>query len=598
VDLEKFHWGSMDAARGEFGIESDRWVCVAVRRLMPRMGLDVLLDAWADVARTVDTPSQLLIVGDGPERDRLEAKARNNGLEGAVRFLGRVSDEQLVNCYRAANVSVVPSVGLEGFGLVVLESLASGTPVIASDTGGLPEVLRPLAVEQVVPAGEPRALAERLIAVARGESILPSATRCRQYAEGFSWSVAGDRHADLYASEMQRQAAKSTRGAQAFRLRKARVVVLGHTAQLSGGELAMSRLLPALTDVDAHVILGEDGPLVQLLWDRGVSVEVLPMLRRSRTMHKDEVRVRIAAVAPVLLSGAYVARVAHRLHQLQPDLVHTNTLKAALYGGVASRLVGTPCLWHIRDRIDPDYLPPSAVRLVRQSVQILPSHVIANSRTTLATLALSPGWGTVVPSPIDVRAAQPRIRREPLRVGMIGRIAPWKGQDLFLRAFARSFATGRETAVVIGAPLFGEEPFEKELHSLAYDLGLGGRVDFRGFRNDIAAELASLDVLVHASKTPEPFGQVVVEGMAAGLPVIAADAGGPAEIISPGVDGMLFEPGNVADLADHLCALSRSPDERRRLGQQAMRTAARYGAGAIGQQVQEVYRGMLEESRT
>ncbi len=92
--------------------------------------------------------------------------------------------------------------------------------------------------------------------------------------------------------------------------------------------------------------------------------------------------------------------------------------------------------------------------------------------------------------------------------------------------------------------------------SMARELGLADRVSFRGFAEDVHAELARLDVLVHASTVPEPLGQVVLEGMAAGLPVVAADAGGPAEIIDDGVDGLLYPPGDEAALAERLRRLA------------------------------------------
>ena len=85
---------------------------------------------------------------------------------------------------------------------------------------------------------------------------------------------------------------------------------------------------------------------------------------------------------------SYTVKLARRLRRLQPDLVHTNTLKSALYGGVAARAVGIPCLWHVRDRIDEDYLPRSAVIVIRVAARFLPTEVVANSRTTLATLHL------------------------------------------------------------------------------------------------------------------------------------------------------------------------------------------------------------------
>ena len=114
----------------------------------------------------------------------------------------------------------------------------------------------------------------------------------------------------------------------------------------------------------------------------------------------------------------------------------------------------------------------------------------------------------------------------PFTVGMVGWLSPWKGQDVFLRAFALAFPNGAARARAIGSAMFGEDAYATSLTELCDELGLTGRVDFRGFQADIPAELAELDVLVHATVIPEPFGQVVVEGMAAGLPVIASHAGG------------------------------------------------------------------------
>jgi glycosyltransferase involved in cell wall biosynthesis len=575
------------------------------------MGLDVLLRAWAEVVHRLDTPVQLVLVGDGSERANLESLARSLGLADAVRFLGRVDDSVLADCYRAADVSVVPTVALEGFGLVVLESLACGTPVIGTSAGGLPEVLAPLSGDLVVASGDTEALAVRLADAADGRRPLPSPADCRSYAEAFDWPRVAERHVTLYAAvsaDRRRRAADRPSLASLPRIagvrsrpasrpsgRRLRVVVLGHTAQLSGGELAMSRLLPALDDVDVEVLLGEDGPLLQSLEALAVPVDVFPLPRRWSQTRREAVRPSPDLLLTAASGGAFVMALARHLRRLRPDLVHTNTLKAALYGGLACRLAGIPCLWHIRDRIEPDYLPGPAVRLVRSAARVLPRYVVANSESTLATLRLPPRHGEAIPSPVDLAAFRdlplPAERPEAggLRIGMVGRISPWKGQDLFLRAFAQAFREGPEQAVIVGAPLFAEEPFADHLEQVVAELGLADRVEFRGFRKDIPQELGRLDVLVHASVTPEPFGQVVVEGMSAGLPVVAAGAGGPAEIITNGIDGLLFSPGDVDSLAALLQQLGRSPSRRRDLGLQGRRTAEAYCPTVVARRVLDVY---------
>jgi glycosyltransferase involved in cell wall biosynthesis len=207
----------------------------------------------------------------------------------------------------------------------------------------------------------------------------------------------------------------------------------------------------------------------------------------------------------------------------------------------------------------------------------------------------------VIPSPVLIhetvaRPSDPEHTSHPLlRVGIVGRLAPWKGQDLFLRAFAEAFPEGDAEAVVIGAALFGEDQYAGSLHRLVRELGLEGRVAFTGFRDDVAGELSQLDVLVHASTIPEPFGQVLVEGMAARLPVLAPDAGGPAEIITHGRDGLLYPMGDQHALARELRTVASDPDLRARLGAAGYERAVDFSPESAAAKVMQVYRGVLSD---
>jgi glycosyltransferase involved in cell wall biosynthesis len=179
---------------------------------------------------------------------------------------------------------------------------------------------------------------------------------------------------------------------------------------------------------------------------------------------------------------------------------------------------------------------------------------------------------------------------------MVGRIARWKGQHIFLGAFARAFRDGSETATLVGEAMFGEtdEAYGVELRETARRLGIADLVDFRGFRDGVWAELAGMDVLVHASITPEPFGQVIVEAMLAGVPIIASAGGGPSEILTDGVDGLLYRAGDVDGLVAALVRLRGDAALRGRLSASARTRAERFSPQAEASNVMSLYRRVLE----
>jgi glycosyltransferase involved in cell wall biosynthesis len=360
----------------------------------------------------------------------------------------------------------------------------------------------------------------------------------------------------------------------------------------------MLRFLPALQEhVDVHVILGEDGRLVERLREQGVPVEVLPLEPRLRDLRKARIRLASLDARALAHLGPYVVRLARRLHQLGPDIVHTNSLKAAVYGGVAGRLAGVPVVWHIRDRIAPDYLPASAVRLVRATARVLPAAVVANSHTTLETLPplrrRRVVHGTVV---LDGVALAPRgaSPRDALRFGMVGRLTPWKGQHVFISAFAKAFRGTDVVGRIIGSAMFGEEEYAAQLRQQAAELGVADQIEFRGFREDIASELAELDVLVHCSTVPEPFGQVVLEGMAAGLAVIASADGGPAELIDDGSNGLLTPRNDVQALGAALRRLRDESDLRLRLGAGAVIASRQFTPERTARSLNDIYLSVFD----
>ncbi|MEO0378281.1 MAG: glycosyltransferase family 4 protein, partial [Cyanobacteria bacterium P01_A01_bin.17] len=190
VDTQRFQMSlSRCQARAALGWPPNRQILFTPRRLVRRMGVDNLLQAVAAVKAEIPDV-WLAIAGKGPQRAELEAQMAELGLQDTVKFLGFLPEAQLPTAYQAADLTVIPSQALEGFGLVVLESLASGTPVLCTPVGGMPEIIQGFSPELVTDTVGGDAIASHLQTHLANPQQLPSREACRQFAtERYSWPV-------------------------------------------------------------------------------------------------------------------------------------------------------------------------------------------------------------------------------------------------------------------------------------------------------------------------------------------------------------------------------------------------------------------------
>jgi len=204
VDVRRFAIAeSRTECRARLDWPADRPIVLAVRRLMRRMGLDNLIAATALVREKV--PNVLvLIAGSGPMAGELRAQIEALGLTEHVRLLGFVPDADLPLAYRAANLTVVPTQVLEGFGLIVAESLAAGTPCLVTPVGGLPEAVQELSPRLVLASSLPPAIADGLIAALTGTMPLPDAPACVEFARRhYDWPVIAERTRVVYEEALR-----------------------------------------------------------------------------------------------------------------------------------------------------------------------------------------------------------------------------------------------------------------------------------------------------------------------------------------------------------------------------------------------------------
>jgi len=371
------------------------------------------------------------------------------------------------------------------------------------------------------------------------------------------------------------------------------------------------------------VILGDDGPLAGEVSALGVGCDVLPMPGRLAALGDAGLgparggggaggRVALAGrgAGAALAASAYLRRLRRALRAEAPDLVHTNGMKAHVLGAwAAPRRV--PVVWHLHD-----YPGSRAVmaRLLRWSAR-RPVCGVAVSRSVADDAAgvLGPGVPVVMvhnavdterfaPGPgdgawLDAEAGLPPAAPGTVRVGLVATYARWKGHEVFLEAAARLAGGPPARFFVIGGPLYrsaGSQYSHDELRAAADRLGLGGRVGFVGHQREPSAVYRALDVVVHASTRPEPFGRVIVEAMACGRAVVASRAGGAVELFADGVSALGTPPGDPAALADALTRLAADAGARRDLGAAGRAEAvARFGRDRLAGEWSRVYRDAL-----
>jgi glycosyltransferase involved in cell wall biosynthesis len=409
---------------------------------------------------------------------------------------------------------------------------------------------------------------------------------------------------------MFHEAPRSTVAAQAAKRPRIRVAFLDHTAKLGGGEIALLNLVASIDrqQFEPIVILFSDGPLRIRFDELGVTALVLPLAGNIVNARKDGLGGKsLLRVSDIWQTLKFATRLAREIKRLRVDVVHTNSLKSDLIGGIAARLARVPLVWHVRDRIAGDYLPVAVASAFRMLAGVLPRRVIVNSAATLQTLcthheADTGGTalrkyivvhdGTNVIDPAPVPADRPDSS---FLIGLIGRISPWKGQDIFLRAAAivlRDFPTARFQ--IVGSAMFGEDEYERQVRELARALLPAEAVEFTGFRQDVLELIGKLDLVVHASTRGEPFGQVILEGMAAGKAVVATNGGGVPEFVIDGQTGILVPMGDAEAMATAIAKYLGDPELRARAGALGrQRVIDHFTLRHTAQKIQQLFEDLL-----
>ena len=279
---------------------------------------------------------------------------------------------------------------------------------------------------------------------------------------------------------------------------------------------------------------------------------------------------------------AFFRRFSAAVAAMVPQVIHSHGIKTHVLGALLPHRA--PVVWHLHDYLGMRTVSSRLLNLLarRCALAIAVSESVAQDarRCLPARLPL-----VVVHNPVDCDRYRPEgpvldldslsgLPPAPVgtvRIGLPATFARWKGHDTFLEAIAL-LAAENVRAYVIGAPVYrtrGSQWSQAELTRMVADLGLQARVGFSGLVDDMPAAYRALDIVVHASTRPEPFGLVIVEAMASGRAVVVAPTGGAAELFVDGEHALAAESGNAAALAAALRRLIADPAGRVELGRRA-----------------------------
>ncbi len=403
-----------------------------------------------------------------------------------------------------------------------------------------------------------------------------------------------------------------------------KIAYLNPTGALGGAESCLLDILASLRAAEPEwslrLILGSDGPLVSRAEGLGVPTKVVPFPRALATLGdagfagangdrrgRLHLAARLFYATPGVL--AYVRHLRVVLRELAPDLVHTNGFKMHVLAAW-SRPVGVPVIWHIHDYVGPR---PVMAHLLRWYAGRCAA-AVANSRSVAADVESVCGHGHrifTVPNAIDLAHFSPdgpKLNLDALaglspasngtvRVGLLGTFAWWKGHKTFLQALSLVPPCLPIRGYVIGGPVYQTRDCQQSLghlRSLTAQLKLSDKVGFTGFVEDPASAMRALDIVVHASTQPEPFGLVIAEAMACGRALIASPVGGATEILDLGRNALGHPPGNAVALAERIVDLASSPELRARLGRAGRATSERrYDRSRLASDLIPIYRKVL-----
>lgn len=358
-----------------------------------------------------------------------------------------------------------------------------------------------------------------------------------------------------------------------------RIGVLCAIAGMGGAEFSLLELVRHLRGVyEFHLIVPGEGTLKESAELAGAKVRVLPWPKAIAGTGETARRPSAAKMVRATVSlRSFARQVSAVLDEIEPSAFVTNAAKAHVIGALLRKREGVPLIWYMRDGLEDRVLSRKLLALLSRRCDLavcISRYVAAQFREYVSgSVPASVLYNIVDLSrfrPDALPAADLGKQRDEIWFGILGAITPLKGHDIFLDAAERVLDEMPNAifAIVGNNPYVTESGFryEEQLRQRVTNSALDGRVKFVGLRSDVPAVLTQFDVLVQCNRGPEGLGRSVLEAMACGVPVIAVNQWGPAELIEDGETGLLFPPLDAEQLAVRMLTLGRDGYLRKTMG--------------------------------
>lgn len=318
-----------------------------------------------------------------------------------------------------------------------------------------------------------------------------------------------------------------------------KVFALDQGEHIGGAEIFFSELLVKVSHLaEIHLFTGKNPEYLNRYQNSPVHIH-----------HVDLKPIRLFSWSSLYSFFSARRQLQERLLVIKPNLILSNTVRTHLIVSPLSKKLNIPLIWMANDCTFPSWLLsfflnyPMAIVSCSQFVQSYYQSRLFRLRDI--------HWDVLYPFGIENNAMTElqKIKKQKI-IGMVGKFIPWKGHDLFIQMAKYIHQQCPEYRfVIIGSPYRGK-PESEQFFSLCLNMiqscGLSSVMHIQTNIADVLPELATWEILVHCSKTPEPLGRVILEGMAAGCAVIASNLGGPSEIVEHKKTGLLVPPNAEA----------------------------------------------------